>query len=45
VSSVEVLKKKIKDSQAVIMKQSGHGAFAERLEEAAGYYLKFLEGK
>jgi pimeloyl-ACP methyl ester carboxylesterase len=45
VSSVEVLKKKTKDSQAVIMKQSSHGAFAERPEEAAGHYLKFLDGK
>ena len=45
VSSVEVLKKKIKYSEAVIMPQSGHGAFAERPEEAAGHYLKFLEGK
>jgi abhydrolase domain-containing protein 6 len=45
VSSVEVLKKKIKYSEAVIMPQSGHGAFAERPEEAARHYLKFLEGK
>ncbi len=42
VSTTEVLKKSLPDSEVIIMKDCGHMPMMERPEESAGYYVDFL---
>ncbi len=42
VSTTEVLKKSLPNSEIVIMKDCGHAPMLERPQETAGYYVSFL---
>jgi pimeloyl-ACP methyl ester carboxylesterase len=45
ISSVQIFKKKIKNSQAAIIKECGHLPMMEKPQETASIYQDFLKGK